>query len=56
MATADSTNVRATSGVPASAGAGSAATAASAANDQPFGPHAAAILASEHWSLLAYGR
>jgi hypothetical protein len=53
MATADSTNVRATSGVPASAGAGSAATAASAANDQPFGPHAAAILASEHWSLLA---
>jgi hypothetical protein len=53
MATADPTNVRASSGVPVSADAGSPATAATLANDQPFGPHAAAILATEHWSLLA---
>jgi hypothetical protein len=26
---------------------------AAAASEHPFGPHAAAILASEHWSLLA---
>jgi hypothetical protein len=30
-----------------------AAVAADVAGDHPFGPHAAQILASEHWSLLA---
>src|SRR5262245_6317015 len=30
-----------------------AAVAADTAGDHPFGPHAAAILATEHWSLLA---
>jgi hypothetical protein len=53
MATADPSNVRATPGAPSSAGAGSHASTATVANDQPFGPHAAAILATEHWSLLA---
>jgi hypothetical protein len=28
------------------------ATASGAASDRPFGPDAAAILATEHWSLL----
>jgi hypothetical protein len=28
-------------------------SATAVANELPFGPHAAAILASEHWSLLA---
>jgi uncharacterized membrane protein YgcG len=32
---------------------GAAAVAADVAGDQPFGPHAAQILATEHWSLLA---
>jgi hypothetical protein len=31
---------------------GAAAPAAADAEDLPFGPHAAAILATEHWSLL----
>lgn len=31
---------------------GAPPVAADAAGDQPFGPHAASILASEHWSLL----
>jgi hypothetical protein len=30
-----------------------AATVATVASDRPLGPHAAAILATEHWSLLA---
>jgi hypothetical protein len=30
-----------------------AAVAADGADDHPFGPHAATILAAEHWSLLA---
>jgi hypothetical protein len=32
---------------------GAAPVAADTAGDQPFGPHAAQILATEHWSLLA---
>ena len=32
---------------------GAAPVAADIAGDQPFGPHATQILASEHWSLLA---
>src|SRR5215217_3311935 len=32
---------------------GAAPVAADMAGDQPFGPHAAQILATEHWSLLA---
>src|SRR4029450_5143435 len=32
---------------------GAAPVAADIAGDQPFGPHAAQILATEHWSLLA---
>jgi hypothetical protein len=32
---------------------GSVPVAADMAGDQPFGPHAAQILATEHWSLLA---
>jgi hypothetical protein len=34
-------------------GAGSVATAATVANENSFGPDAAAILATDHWSLLA---
>jgi hypothetical protein len=33
--------------------AGAVAVAAGEASDPPLGPHAAAILATEHWSLLA---
>ena len=32
---------------------GAAPLAAGVASDRPFGPHAAAILATEHWRLLA---
>jgi hypothetical protein len=49
---------RDTSWTPPGAGAsenpdGSAALAAGVADDHPLGPHAAPILAAEHWSLLA---
>jgi hypothetical protein len=49
---------RDTSRAPPGAGAsenadGSAALAAGVADDHPLGPHAAPILAAEHWSLLA---
>jgi hypothetical protein len=33
-----------------------ASAAADVPGSRPFGPHAAAILATEHWSLLASGR
>jgi hypothetical protein len=52
MATTDPTNANAARGVPDRGGTGSAATTADVA-EHPFGPHAAAILATEHWSLLA---
>ncbi len=50
MAIDDPGVAQAASGVPDRAHA--AAAAASAANEQPFGPQAASILATEHWSLL----
>lgn len=53
MTTADPSNAHATRGVPDRAGPDSAATAADVADEHSFGPHAAAILATEHWSLLA---
>jgi hypothetical protein len=53
MTTADSGNVHATRGVPDRAGVGSATAAAAVASEHPLGPHAAAILATEHWSLLS---
>jgi hypothetical protein len=53
MATTDPTNANAARGVPDRGGTGSAATTADVATEHSFGPHAAAILATEHWSLLA---
>ena len=53
MTTADPSNAHATRGVPDRSGPGSAATAADVADEHSLGPHAAAILATEHWSLLA---
>ena len=53
MATTGPNTASAASGVPSPGGAGSTATAATAANENPFGPDAPAILAAEHWSLLA---
>jgi hypothetical protein len=51
MATADSSSAHVTCGVPDRASAGSAA--AVEASEHALGPQAAAILATEHWSLLA---
>jgi hypothetical protein len=55
MATDDLRNAPAGSGTPdrAGAGAGAAATVTGRAGDQPLGPHAAQILGTEQWSLLA---
>jgi hypothetical protein len=53
MTTADPSNAHATCGVPDRAGPGSAATAADVADEHSLGLHAAATLATEHWSLLA---
>ena len=53
MTTADPSNAHAARGVPDRAGPGSAAPAADMADEHSLGPHAAAILATEHWSLLA---
>jgi hypothetical protein len=48
----DSRRARPTSGAPDTAD-GAAPLAAGVASERPLGPHAAAILATEHWSLLA---
>jgi len=53
MATDNPRNAQPTSGVPDRARAGAATVAADVAGEHPLGPHAAAILATEHWSLLA---
>ena len=48
----DPRRARPASGAPDTAD-GAATPAAGVASDRPLGPHAAAILATEHWSLLA---
>ena len=48
----DPRRARPTSGAPDTAD-GTATLAAGAASDHPLGPHAAQILGTEHWSLLA---
>jgi hypothetical protein len=53
MATDDPRNAQPASGVPDHARAGAATVATGMASDHPFGPNGAAILATEHWSLLA---
>ena len=52
MATDDPSNAQAASGVPDRARAGAATVATAMASEHPFGPYAAQILATEHWSLL----
>jgi hypothetical protein len=52
MATDDPSNAQAASGVPDRARAGAATVATAVASEHPFGPYAAQILATEHWSLL----
>ena len=54
MATDDLSNAHAASGVPVPdrARAGAATAATDLGSEHPFGPHAASILATEHWSLL----
>jgi hypothetical protein len=51
--TDDTSNAAPASGTPDTARAGAAAAAADVASEHPFGPHAAQILGTEHWSLLA---
>jgi hypothetical protein len=51
--TDDTGNAAPASGMPDRARAGAAAAAADVAGEHPFGPHAAQILGTEHWSLLA---
>ena len=53
MATDDLKNSDATSGAPDCAGAGAVTAATVVAGEHPFGPHAAQILGTEHWNLLA---
>jgi hypothetical protein len=48
----DTRPARPASGAPDTA-VGAPTLAAGAAGDRPFGPHAAQILATEHWSLIA---
>ena len=48
----DTKRARPGSGAPDTAD-GAAPLAAGVASERPLGPHAAAILATEHWSLLA---
>jgi hypothetical protein len=52
MATDDPSNTQAASGVPDRARAGAGTVATAVADEHPFGPSAAQILATEHWSLL----
>jgi hypothetical protein len=50
--TADARKAASASVAPDSAPGGAATVVAAVASDRPLGPHAAAILATEHWSLL----
>jgi hypothetical protein len=49
----DTRRARRTSTAPDTADRGGATVAAGVASEQPLGPHAAQILGTEHWSLLA---
>jgi hypothetical protein len=53
MSDDDPGKAHATSGVPDGAGAGVSTPAAGEAGDRQLGPHAAQLLGTEHWSLIA---